>query len=65
MASFQLHVHFFTCTCYPDIRQTYADSWPDEIEDNVAQNEWGWKANYNLDKMVDEMIVNLQNQSSS
>lgn len=63
--SIQRHLPDFTCTFKPDIRQTYADSWPDEIEDNVAQNEWGWKANYNLDKMVDEMIVNLQNQSSS
>jgi nucleoside-diphosphate-sugar epimerase len=59
--SIQRHLPNFTCTFKPDIRQTYADSWPDEIEDDVAFNEWGWKAGFDLDKIVDEMIINLQN----
>ena len=59
--SIQRHLPNFTCTFKPDIRQTYADSWPDEIEDDVAFKEWGWKAGFDLDKIVDEMIINLQN----
>jgi len=58
--SIQRHLPHFTCTFNPDIRQTYADSWPDEIQDDVAYNEWGWKANFDLDKIVDDMLENLK-----
>ena len=51
----------FTCTYNPDIRQTYADSWPDEIEDDIAKKEWGWSPRFDLDRIVDEMIINLEN----
>jgi len=58
--SIQRHLPDFTCKFKPDIRQTYADSWPDDIDDHIAQKEWGWIPKYDLDKMVDEMILNLQ-----
>ena len=59
--SIQRHLPDFTCTFNPDIRQQYADSWPDEIEDEVAMKEWGWIPRFNLDRIVDEMITNLKN----
>ena len=37
--SIQRHIPDFTCTFNPDVRQTYADSWPDEIEDDVAKKD--------------------------
>tara|TARA_B100000459_G_scaffold146072_1_gene111538 strand:- start:4084 stop:5022 length:939 start_codon:yes stop_codon:yes gene_type:complete len=58
--SIQRHLPEFTCTFKPDIRQKYADSWPEEIVDVVAKEEWGWKPRFNLDKIVDEMISNLK-----
>lgn len=58
--SIQRHLPEFTCTFNPDIRQQYADSWPDEIEDDIAVKEWGWKPKFNLDRIVDEMITNLK-----
>ena len=58
--SIQRHLPEFTCTFNPDIRQQYADSWPDEIEDDIAMKEWGWKPKFNLDRIVDEMITNLK-----
>ena len=58
--SIQRHLPDFTCTFNPDIRQQYADSWPDEIEDDIAVKEWGWKPKFNLDRIVDEMITNLK-----
>ena len=58
--SIQRHLPDFTCTFNPDIRQKYADSWPDEIEDDIAMKEWGWIPKFNLDRIVDEMITNLK-----
>ena len=59
--SIQRHLPEFTCTFNPDIRQKYADSWPEEIDDEIAMKEWGWMPRFNLDRIVDEMIVNLKN----
>jgi nucleoside-diphosphate-sugar epimerase len=43
-----------------DPRQAIADSWPKSIEDTCAQKEWGWKLQYDLPKMVEDMLVNLR-----
>ena len=51
----------FTCEFKPDHRQEYADSWPDDIDDSVARDDWGWKAEYDLTRMVDEMLDRLSN----
>ena len=53
----------FTCEFKPDERQQYADSWPDKVDDSVAREDWGWQAEYNLSRMVDEMLDRLGNQS--
>jgi nucleoside-diphosphate-sugar epimerase len=44
----------------PDFRQKIADSWPESIDDSVARNEWGWKHDYDLDKMTEDMLINLK-----
>jgi nucleoside-diphosphate-sugar epimerase len=44
-----------------DPRQAIADSWPKSIDDNYAGNDWGWKLEYDLHKMVDDMLENLKN----
>ena len=41
------------------LRQAIADSWPDELIDDVAREEWGWRPEYGLDEMVDDMFENL------
>ena len=41
------------------LRQTIADSWPDELIDDVAKQEWGWNYKYGLDEIVDDMISQL------
>jgi nucleoside-diphosphate-sugar epimerase len=58
--SIQRHIPEFTCSFEPDVRQNYADSWPDSIEDDMARKEWGWISKFDLDKIVDDMIDNLQ-----
>ncbi len=49
----------FTCNFIPDKRQIYADSWPDYIDDSQAKEDWKWKAQFNLEKIVDSMIEGL------
>ena len=49
----------FTCEFKPDHRQAYADSWPDAVDDAVAREDWGWRAEYDLIRMVDEMLDRL------
>jgi nucleoside-diphosphate-sugar epimerase len=44
-----------------DPRQAIADSWPKSIDDSYAQNDWGWKLEYDLPKMVADMLTNLKN----
>ncbi len=43
----------------PDFRQLIADSWPRSIDDSVAREEWGWKHEYDLPKLVDYMFSDL------
>jgi nucleoside-diphosphate-sugar epimerase len=50
----------FTCDFKPDVRQEYADSWPDSIDDELARQDWGWRAEYDLDELCDTMIAGLQ-----
>ncbi|WP_186668011.1 L-threonine 3-dehydrogenase [Sporosarcina sp. BP05] len=42
------------------VRQAIADSWPDSIDATAAVNEWGFKANYDLDKMTVDMLAKLK-----
>ena len=53
----------FTCNFKPDVRQEYADSWPDSVDDSAAQQDWGWNAEYDLDALCDAMISGLQSSS--
>lgn len=43
----------------PDFRQKIANSWPKSIEDTEAENDWGWKANFDLPKTVKIMLDNI------
>lgn len=41
------------------VRQAIADSWPRRLDDSAAREEWGWRPEYGLDEMVDEMLAKL------
>lgn len=42
------------------IRQGIADSWPNSIDSTAAIEEWGFKVEYNLEKMTIDMLKMLQ-----
>ena len=43
-----------------DPRQAIADSWPKSIDDSYAQRDWGWQLEYDLPKIVNDMLINLK-----
>jgi nucleoside-diphosphate-sugar epimerase len=49
----------FDITYKPDFRQEIAESWPQSIDDSVAQNDWGWKFKYGLSEMTDIMLEEI------
>ena len=55
-------VEGFTCDFVPDVRQEYADSWPDSIDGSLAEEEWGWTPEYDLNSLVDEMLRGISSR---
>ena len=45
------YIKEFEISYKPDFRQKIADSWPQTINDQNALCDWGWKLNYNLQKI--------------
>lgn len=62
-AEIRKHIPDFKVTYEPDHRQKIADSWPASIDDSVARKEWGWKEEYNLERLVKNMLDNIKDQS--
>ena len=58
-AEIKKHIPDFEITYKPDYRQAIANSWPQSIDDTVARNDWGWREEYDLSKMVKDMLDNL------
>jgi nucleoside-diphosphate-sugar epimerase len=56
------HVPGFTMGYAPDQRQAIADSWPRSIDDSAARTDWGWRPQYDLKAMVDDMMLNLKRE---
>jgi nucleoside-diphosphate-sugar epimerase len=49
----------FTVHYKPDYRQQIAESWPQSIDDSEARSQWGWKEEYDLERMTKDMLKNL------
>lgn len=58
-ASIKRQLPAFSISYRPDYRQAIADSWPQSIDDSVARRDWGWKHQYDLDAMTEDMLLNL------
>jgi len=63
----QKHIPSFTINYQVDpIRQEIADSWPDSVDPTAAIIEWGFKVEYDLAKMTNDMLSKIAtNQKQS
>ncbi|MGL5731030.1 MAG: L-threonine 3-dehydrogenase, partial [Bacteroidales bacterium] len=43
-----------------ELRQKIANSWPNSLDDTCAREEWGWKPQYDLASMSQDMIAKLK-----
>ncbi|HTQ63724.1 MAG TPA: NAD-dependent epimerase/dehydratase family protein [Puia sp.] len=58
-AEIKKYIPEFQVSYQPDYRQAIADSWPQSIDDSVARSDWGWKNEFNLEKITKDMLENL------
>ena len=42
------------------LKQSIADSWPNSLDDTCARQEWGWRPEFDLEKMTTDMIKVLK-----
>lgn len=42
------------------IRQAIANSWPNQLDDSAAREDWGWSPDYDLKAMTKDMIEKLK-----
>lgn len=54
------HYPSFELSYEPDFRQKIADSWPASIDDTKARQDWGWKNDFDLTAMTEDMFKNLK-----
>ncbi len=59
-AAIKKRIPEFEVNYEPDFRQAIADSWPNDVDDTAAREEWGWSPDYNLEAMTDDMLKNIQ-----
>lgn len=64
-ASIEKYQPGFTISYEPDYRQEIADSWPQSIDDSVAREDWGWKPEFDLDRMTEDMLRNLKQEKEA
>jgi len=58
-ANIQKHVPEFKISYESDFRQAIADSWPSSIDDSEAKKDWGWQAEFDLEKTTEKMFEHL------
>ncbi len=50
LPDFVMHYHM------DPVKQGIADSWPNQMDDSCAREEWGWNPKYDLPTMTKEML---------
>lgn len=56
-AEIRKHIPDFAMDYYIDpVKREIAESWPNSLDDTCARQEWGWKPEWNLAKMTEDML---------
>ena len=54
----------FTMTYDVDpVKKAIAESWPNKMDDSCARKEWGWAPQWDLDRMVDDMLAVIREKN--
>ncbi len=64
-AEIRKRIPTFAVEYKPDFRQAIADSWPASIDDTAAREEWGWRPDFDLARMTEDMLTALRKGHSS
>ncbi len=59
-AAIAKHVPGFQISYAPDFRQQIAEGWPQSIDDSLARKDWGWKPEFDLERMTADMLQHLR-----
>lgn len=54
------HIPEFEISYSPDYRDGIAKSWPSSIDDSWARTHWNWRHDYDLSRIVEDMLVHLR-----
>lgn len=56
-AEIRKHIPEFEMDYYIDpVKREIAESWPNSLDDTCARQEWGWKPEWDLAKMTEDML---------
>ncbi len=55
----QRHYPDFSVNYCPDSRQAIADTWPDSLDDQQANQDWHWQSRHGLPEMVADMLKHI------
>lgn len=51
------HIPDFVMEYQPDhVKMCIAQSWPNKMDDSAAREEWGWRPEYDLERMTEDML---------
>ena len=45
------------------VKQGIAESWPNSLDDTCAREEWGWKPQWDLSSMTDDMLAAIRKKN--
>ncbi len=47
------------------VKKAISESWPNSIDDTCAREEWGWKPEWDLSSMTDDMLEHIRRKFAS